>query len=227
MGPNSRRRQRMAARKDLLRAAHNSDKPSACTARCSATLASKSSGDRNTMLKNLVAIGIAGLWLGLAQAQGVPSEAALRQEVEQALWPTDIAELATDYMRLYPANPGGSWARELRDRAYIAMRALNSEDVKLYKSAFQPHRVPLSAPPTANEDLRKAALGDKDAAFRVAKVYERPDAAPGPELDRCAGWLQFAARLGNAKAAYELALLYRRLDQPTLAAKFEARAIEL
>ncbi len=179
------------------------------------------------MLKNLVAIGLAGLLSGAVQAQGVPSEAALRQEVEQALWPNDIAELATDYMRLYPANPGGTWARELREKARIAMRALNSDDVKLYKSAFQPHRVPLSAPPTANEDLRKAALGDKDAAFRVAKVYERPDATPGPELDRYAGWLQFAARLGNARAAYELALLYRRLDQPTLAAKFEGRAIEL
>jgi TPR repeat protein len=179
------------------------------------------------MLKTLVTIALAGLMSGLAAAQGVPSEAALRQEVEQALWPNDIAELATDYMRLYPANPGGSWARELRERARIAMRALNSEDVKLYKSAFQPHRVPLSAPPTANEDLRKSALGDKDAAYRVAKVYEQPDATSGPELDRYAGWLQFAARLGNEKAAYDLALLYRRLGQPQLAAKFEARAIEL
>src|SRR3954470_8951721 len=115
-------------------------------------------GRPQTMLKNLVAIGIAGLWLGLAQGQGMPSEAALRQEVEQALWPTDIAELATDYMRLYPANPGGTWARELRDRARIAMKALNSDDVKLYKSAFQPHRIPASAPANANEELRKAAL---------------------------------------------------------------------
>ena len=179
------------------------------------------------MLKYLVAIGLAGVLSNLAQAQNVPSEAALRQEVEQALWPNDIAELATDYMRLYPQNPGGSWARELREKARIAMRALGSEDVKLYKSAFQPHRVPASAPPTANEDLRRAALGDKDAALRVAKVYERPDVTPGPELDRYIGWLQFAARLGNEKAAYELALLYRKLDQPALAAKFEARAIEL
>jgi TPR repeat protein len=179
------------------------------------------------MLKNLVAIGIAGLWLGVVQAQGVPSEAVLRQEVEQALWPTDIAELATDYMRLYPANPGGSWARELRDKARVAMKALNSDDVKLYKSAFQPHRVPASAPANANEELRKAALGDKDAALHVAKIYEHPDARPGPELDRYVGWLQFAARLGNPKAAYDLALHYRRQDQPALAAKYEARAIEL
>ncbi|HMC14681.1 MAG TPA: hypothetical protein VKI18_03550 [Albitalea sp.] len=179
------------------------------------------------MLKNFVAIGIAGFWLVVTQAQGVPSESALRQEVEQALWPTDIAELATDYMRLYPANPGGSWARELRDKARVAMKALNSEDVKLYKSAFQPHRVPASAPANANEELRKAALGDKDAALRVAKIYEHPDAQPGPELDRYVGWLQFASRLGNEKAAYELALHYRRQNQPVLAAKYEARAIEL
>lgn len=179
------------------------------------------------MLKKLAAIGLVSMLTTFAQAQGVPSESALRQEVEQALWPHDIAELATDYMRLYPANPGGTWARELREKARIAMRALGSEDVNLYKSAFQPHRVPLNAPPTANEDLRKAALGDKEAALRVAKVYERADAGPGPELDRYVGWLQFAAGLGNDKAAYDLALLYRRLDQPALAAKFETRAVEL
>jgi hypothetical protein len=180
------------------------------------------------MLKKLVAIALTGLLQSLASAQAVPSEANLRQEVEQALWPTDIAELATDYMRLYPANPGGSWARELRDRAWIAMRALSSDEVKLYRSAFQPHAVPNTAPAGANEDLRRAALGDKDAALRVARIYEqRPDAAPGPYTDRYVGWLQFASKLGSDKASYELALHYRRQNQPALAATYEARAIEL
>jgi len=182
------------------------------------------------ILSNLGALAftaLAGLAAAHAAPAAMPSEPALRQEVEQALWPNDIAELATDYMRLYPANPGGSWARELREKAWVAMRALGSDDVKLYRTAFQPHGVPATAPASANDDLRRAALGDKDAALRVAKIYEPLADTPGPNADRYVGWMQFASKLGSDKASYELALHYRRQNQPALASKFEARAIEL
>jgi hypothetical protein len=39
--------------------------------------------------------------------------------------------------------------------------------------------------------------------------------------------MQYAAALGNGIASYELALHYRRVEQPLLAAQFEARAREL
>jgi hypothetical protein len=39
--------------------------------------------------------------------------------------------------------------------------------------------------------------------------------------------MQYAAELGNGIASYELALHYRRLDQPQPAARWESRAREL
>jgi hypothetical protein len=36
--------------------------------------------------------------------------------------------------------------------------------------------------------------------------------------------MQYAAALGNGIASYELALHYRRTEQPLLASQFEARA---
>ena len=39
--------------------------------------------------------------------------------------------------------------------------------------------------------------------------------------------MQYAAALGNGIASYDLALYYRRLDQPLLAAQYEARARDL
>jgi hypothetical protein len=39
--------------------------------------------------------------------------------------------------------------------------------------------------------------------------------------------LQYASALGNGIASYDLALHYRRVQQPQLASQFEARAREL
>ena len=73
--------------------------------------------------------------------------------------------------------------------------------------------------------MRKAALADKEAAARVARLYREGEAAANP--GRYVGWLQYAAALGNAPASYELAVHYRKSDQPALAAPYEARAEEL
>jgi TPR repeat protein len=47
------------------------------------------------------------------------------------------------------------------------------------------------------------------------------------DLNRYAGWLQYATMLGNRDASYELAVHYRRQDQPVLASLYETRAIEM
>ena len=58
---------------------------------------------------------------------------------------------------------------------------------------------------------------ENDAAY-VCAVFE---------VGRYEGWMQYAAALGNGIASYELALHYRRVEQPLLAAQFESRAREL
>jgi TPR repeat protein len=41
------------------------------------------------------------------------------------------------------------------------------------------------------------------------------------------GWMQYAAALGNGIASYELAVYYRRQEQPVPAAQYETRARDL
>ena len=96
-------------------------------------------------------------------------------------------------------------------------------DVRLYRSAFQ-SATDVSA---AQEDVRRAALGDIAAAVRIAHLHQRGEAGMAQDMNRYVGWLQYASMLGDDRASYELALHYRREAQPALAAKYEARAVEL
>ena len=98
-------------------------------------------------------------------------------------------------------------------------RLLRRNDVALFRTAF----VVLSADDPAVDDLRRAALGDAEAAFKLAQQPQLQDAASR----RRVGWLQYAALLGNDRAAYALSLHYRRESQPLMAAQFEARALAL
>jgi hypothetical protein len=113
-----------------------------------------------------------------------------------------------------------------RDGAREAARILARQDVRLYRSAFQ------STPDMQDDqkrDIAKAGRGDKDAAARLGRWHLRkPEALRSrTETGRYEGWMQFASALGNGIASYELALYYRRSDQPHLASLFEGRAREL
>ena len=106
---------------------------------------------------------------------------------------------------------------------------LRRTDVRLYRSAFQP-----GAAAERGADIAKAGRGDKDAAARLGRAHSPygGSTAYGGEpvkadVGRFEGWLQYAAALGNGIASYDLALHYRRADQPLLAAQFEARARDL
>jgi len=99
----------------------------------------------------------------------------------------------------------------------------SSSDIRLYRGDF----VARGASPTLYDDVRKAALADKDAATRVAHLYRDGEGGTAVNLDRYVGWLQYAAALGHAEASYELAVHYRKTSLPALAAPYEARAEEL
>jgi TPR repeat protein len=75
--------------------------------------------------------------------------------------------------------------------------------------------------------MRKAALADRDAALRVAHMIRDQENGLAFDINRYVGWLQFASALGNGPASYELAVHYRKADQPALAAPYELRAEEL
>ena len=82
---------------------------------------------------------------------------------------------------------------------------------------FQWHFRIAGATPTVNEDVLKAALADGEAALRVAHVIRDRESGAAYESNRYVGWLQFASALGSGAASYELALQYRKADQPALA----------
>lgn len=150
------------------------------------------------------------------------TEAADWEQLQSSVWPADIVRLAEEYLRNHAGSRLSASVQVSREGAREAAQILRRNVVRLFRSAFE-----LSAQtgPVQRVDLAKAGRGDKDAAARLARSY-------GRELGRWdngrfEGWLQFAAALGNGIAAYELALHYRRVEQPLLAAQYESRAREL
>jgi len=171
------------------------------------------------MKKTLCAAAL--LWLFAASAaQPESTEPALRAAVEQAVWPGDIVRAADQYLRAFPEGSDAAEVQALRQRAGDAWRLVSRNDVRLYRSAFTPREGGESP-----QDMRLAALGDRDAAVRLAHASRRIDDAQGTQ--RFVGWLQLASMLGDERASYELALHFRRTDQPILAARYEAVALAL
>lgn len=145
-------------------------------------------------------------------------ELASRAELQALTWPGDVVRRADDYLRRYPDSPWRPSAEVMRQGAQDAMRALSRNDVVLFRSAFSTDL----QDDAAATMLRRAAVGDKDAALQLAHQAQRAS-----DSTRYVGWLQFAASLGHERASYELALHYRRQDQPAIASRYEARAIEM
>jgi hypothetical protein len=146
-------------------------------------------------------------------------EAADWSQLEAAFWPGDVARLAEDFLTNHGRSRLAGSAQVAREGAREAAVILRRNDVKLFRSAFQPGGV------TAADELLKAGRGDKDAAARLGRVHGRSSTLL--DMGRYEGWMQYAAALGNGIASYELALHYRRVEQPLLAAQFETRAREL
>lgn len=165
----------------------------------------------------------------LASAQGAPvkfssqDESALWQQIEASGWPVDLIKLSDEYLKRFPNSTLAGSAQVAREGADDAAKAMRRNDVRLFKSAFFP-KTEAGNPVWA--EIRKAARGDKDAAARVARLYRQGDGVARDD-NRYEGWMQYAAALGNGIASYELAVYYRNLDQPVMAAQFETRAREL
>jgi hypothetical protein len=157
--------------------------------------------------------------VAIAHAAPPPPEATLRQDLQDARWPADIVREAGRYLTSYPQGPSAVGARADLDRARNTKRLLERSDIRLYRADF----VSEGAQAPVLEDVRKAALADKDAAFRLAHMHRDGESGLKADLGR----LQYSAALGNGPGSYELALYYRKDNQPALAAPYEARAEEL
>ncbi len=157
-----------------------------------------------------------------AATPALPAEGVLHEELQAARWPADIVRAADRYLAGYPQGPSAAAARSMLDLARQSAHALD-RNVRLYRGDFQLDGNSASV----GEDVRKAALADRDAALRVAHMIRDRENGLEFDINRYVGWLQFASALGNGPASYELALHYRKADQPALAAPYELRAEEL
>jgi hypothetical protein len=161
---------------------------------------------------------------------GQSGDEALRLASEQAdwtalqamVWPPEVASTCEQFLQKYPSGRYVQNARVLMAGARDAAEMLQRRDVRLYRAAFEPAA---DWSEERRSEVLKAARGDKDAAARIARWYS--DADSGVQRGRYEGWLQYAARLGNGIASYELALYYRKNNQAQQASQFEARAKEL
>ncbi len=145
------------------------------------------------------------------------------KRLSQSVWAPETYKLADQFLQQYPNSRLAGSALVARDGAADAARILQRNDIRLYRSSFQ-------AQPDLGEayaaDVIKAGRGDKDAAARIGQRWRTSDAS-GPNASRYEGWMQYAAELGNGIASYDVALHYRRIDQPQPAARWETRAREL
>lgn len=142
--------------------------------------------------------------------------------LQAQVWPADVAREAEAYLKNHADSPLAGSAQVARDGAKEAATILRRNDVQLFRSAF---RLGEGLAADVADDVTKAGRGDKDAAARLGRRI-----APAKGADpngRYEGWMQYAAALGNGIASYDLALYYRRVDQPQLAAQYEALARSL
>lgn len=154
---------------------------------------------------------------------GTDDEARDWAALQGAVWPPDVLRLAEQYLQRYPGSKLAGGADVMREGAAEAAAILRRNDIRLFRRSFD---VPAGGGADYQSDVLKAARGDKDAAARIGRRW-RTEARSGAELSRYEGWMQYAAELGNGIASYELALHFRRTDQPQPAARWEARAREL
>ena len=96
-------------------------------------------------------------------------EAAAWKDLEESLWPADIVKLAEAYLKNFPASGQAGSAQVAHEGAGDAVKALRSNEVKLFRSAFQPK----TSEARWLAEWRKAARGDKDAEIGRASCRER------------------------------------------------------
>jgi len=175
---------------------------------------------RRRILGAALVASVAG-FAPMAWGEGI--EAGIAPESLASAWPADIVRFARAYLERYPQGSLAEKARAALHQASRTAHMLQRREVRLFRSDFQIEGLPEGT----RERIRQAALGDKEAALQVAQWHERGEAGVPRDVNRYVGWLQYAAALGSPVASYELALHYRREDQPALAAPYEARAEEL
>ncbi len=155
----------------------------------------------------------------------VATEQARWQEIRAARRPSRIVALCEAFSNDFPDS---SLREEVRKLGGGAAKALSVQyDVGLSGDLFEAG----GKDPVLASRLAEAARGNAVAAFELAQTLGKQGF--GDYSGNYAGnygqerWLRFAAKLGHARASWELAELYNIHGRIAEAAHFEKRATEL
>ncbi len=151
----------------------------------------------------------------------VATEQARWQEIRAARRPSRIVALCEAFSNDYPNSRLRADVQKLGDGAAKALSV--QYDVGLSGDLFEAG----GEDPVLASRLAEAARGNAAAAFELAQAVGKGrfgDYSGNYGQER---WLRFAAKLGHARASWELAELYNIHGRIAEAAHFEKRATEL
>ena len=154
------------------------------------------------------------------KASALPAAMETRwQEIQQTVLPELLIQRSAVFRMDFPKSRYAQANRKIHVGAQKALRA--QQEAKLSSDAVED--------PTGDQAYRNelipAMRGSKDAAYRVAKMYEKGTHGLAKDPHRAEQWLRIAAELGLGKASWEVANIYNRNGQMADAAKFETRAV--
>ncbi len=162
--------------------------------------------------KQVILCGVLSVFLATTgHSQIVAVTACLSSDImytafNDAVWPADAVKLGKVFQGCHPDKVSS----EMVDRIEI----MKASQAVIRKTSLFPEGFFAAK----QEYLRLAGLGDSDAALKAAESCK--------EGSRRIAWLEYAALLGNARAAKSLTNHYSTLGQTNEAAKWLKLAVE-
>ena len=138
-------------------------------------------------------------------------------QINQTVVPAERLKLLKEFIERFPKSRFAQAAQVQLERAVLS------------EAATQRNRVQIDQTIGDNEfrtDQAKALDGDKDAAFRLAQMFERGSNGVSVDERRMVQWLRHASELKSGIASYRLYQFYLSKGIDREAVRYETRAKE-
>jgi hypothetical protein len=137
--------------------------------------------------------------------------------IEHTIEPAERAKLLKAFIERHPQSPLLQAAQVQLERALISEAAGEKARVQIEKDVGDSE---------FRSDQAKALDGDKDAAYRVAQMFEKGTNGVPRDERKMVQWLRLASELKNGIASYQLYLHYRDRKLDRDAVRYENAARE-
>ena len=145
------------------------------------------------------------------------AEAKAWARIDQTVVPAERLKLLQDFIAQFKDSRFAQAAQVQLERAVLSEAATQRNRVQIDTSAGDAEY---------RTDQAKALDGDKDAAFRVAQMFERGSNGVPQDERRMVQWLRHASELKNGIASYRLYVYYNSRGMDRDSVRYENRARE-